>query len=346
MINRILKAAKRRLVAIIRNELFAFQATGFALAHERELVDFQPDIVQCHDWQTLELGVRMKRRTGAKLAFDSHELETHRNPPMPKSKRDWVHSYEARHLPHADLVTTVAPLIARYLEREYAIVRPQVVYNAPFARSPDHAKAQRVARWGRDAPEGGVRAELKLPSDRLLMVMIGNVTHNRGFETIVEALPLVPAHIDFACVGRIAATFEPIIKELTHGKTLEDRIHFLRPVHPEDVVDYIASADVALVPLVPATLSYELALPNKLFEAAFADLPVIAADTYEVARLVERHELGMVFRAGDAPDCAAAINRLSENWTGPGSLKRNNRGFRDAFDFANHSETFAGILDG
>lgn len=342
MIRRGLAGIRRIAVRLLRDKLFAYQAKGYSAAFRRSIAAFKPDVIQCHDWQTLEIGVEMKCEIGSRLIFDSHELETHRNPPLPQHKRQWIEDYEARLLKNADLVTTVSPVIARYLEQSYGIERPTLIYNAPFVVV--KTDRQPVARWGRKAGPGGVRAETKLSQDAILLVVIGNVAKNRGFETIARAMHELPARVHLACVGNVARDFVAEFERLAGERAIEGRVYRLPPVNPSDVVAYIATADIAIVPLVPATLSYELALPNKLFEAAFADLPIIASDTHEVAEMVRAHRLGLTFAAGDAADCARALEEMIRHWTGPGSLRRENHAFRRIFDFAQYSKVFEPYL--
>jgi glycosyltransferase involved in cell wall biosynthesis len=55
--------------------------------------------------------------------------------------------------------------------------------------------------------------------------------------------------------------------------------------------------------------SHLLALPNKLFHAVHAGVPVIATDVPELASVVRRHDLGELYTPGDAEGLAAAVRR-------------------------------------
>ena len=63
----------------------------------------------------------------------------------------------------------------------------------------------------------------------------------------------------------------------------------------------------------PASLSYRLALPNKLFQYMAAGIPVVASDFPDVRRVVEGSGAGVVVDPTDPRAVAAAIRRLIDD---------------------------------
>jgi glycosyltransferase involved in cell wall biosynthesis len=55
--------------------------------------------------------------------------------------------------------------------------------------------------------------------------------------------------------------------------------------------------------------SHRLALPNKLFHAVQAGVPVIATNVSELAGVVREYDLGELYEAGDAQSMQKAIER-------------------------------------
>jgi glycosyltransferase involved in cell wall biosynthesis len=76
------------------------------------------------------------------------------------------------------------------------------------------------------------------------------------------------------------------------------------------VPSYLSQADVAVSPILPISASYDLALPNKLFEFLHAGLPIAVSDCKAMAAFVAEHGLGRSFRAGDAADLAASVRAI------------------------------------
>jgi glycosyltransferase involved in cell wall biosynthesis len=78
---------------------------------------------------------------------------------------------------------------------------------------------------------------------------------------------------------------------------------------PDEVDEVLVAAGLALVTHSDLWENHRLALPNKLFHAVRAGVPVVATDVGELARVVRQHDLGELYRPGDADDLVRAIAR-------------------------------------
>lgn len=316
---------------LIRHLFYRYQHVAFKMTFEKHLMYWKPDIIHCNDWQTLSLGLSIKEKTNAKLIFDSHELEAHRNPPLPKSRKRWLEKYERKHFKLCDMITTVCDPISSYLSHQYKMAKPLVVQNAPrISNTPNH---EYFKRWGRFPNDATLREECDFGSDDFVIIIVGNVTINRGIETAVDAMSMVSPRIKLAVLGKVTPEYKEMLTKSIIKDHHFDRIKFLDPVHPEAVVEFIKSADVGLIPLIPFTLSYELALPNKFFECAFAGLPIISSDTIEVKRMIEKYDLGQTYASGDSQDLARVLTDLFQQWQTTKSIKKDNSAFIKEFCF-------------
>ena len=286
-----------------------FTSMSFEHVFGQALRAWRPDVIHAHDGVTLPTAAKAARELGARLVFDSHELESYRNPPLSRLRRLQVVWEERRYLPQADKVITVTNRIADYLAREYEIERPTVIYNAPPASSTRTADRWEVAdRWD-------VRSDLRLSPRHFLFCYTGNVTLNRGLELAVIALGRIQGYHDpnerFGSVYSLAVVGQATERHIEPLERLAEQnsvpIHFLPPVAPHRVAEYISTADASIIPILPITLSYEYAMPNKLFEAMLAGNPIIGADLMEMGSFIEEHGLGLTYAADDPEDCAAKM---------------------------------------
>jgi glycosyltransferase involved in cell wall biosynthesis len=71
--------------------------------------------------------------------------------------------------------------------------------------------------------------------------------------------------------------------------------------------EYLSSADVGAHPLPDTCLNHRLALPNKLFDYAFAGLPTVANDLPEMAGLLNDRRMGSVCDTTSPADIARAL---------------------------------------
>lgn len=316
---------KRRLfgppIRLARKSVAGLKKTYYAIARrfvhqlfrsvfEDPIVAWKPDVVHVHDGLSLPLGASAAKRSGAHMVFDSHELEAHRNPPLSAWQKRNVERIERRYLPKADAVTTVGHKISQYLASTYAIAPPEVIYNAPpISHRPLPEKWQQPAR-------GALRAEAGIPKDAVVLVYTGNITINRGIEQMLDGLAYYlnehgpSADIYLSMVGKTRPETREAIIARADELGLLSRINFHDPVSPTAVVEFISDGNIAVIPVIPATLSYDYAMPNKLFESMMAGLPILGTRLAEMAPFIEKHALGLCYTANSASGFSEALAQL------------------------------------
>lgn len=109
---------------------------------------------------------------------------------------------------------------------------------------------------------------------------------------LVKSLTQLPSNYHVVILGPRRADRDADLTSLAADKNVADRLHLLEPVEPRQVPAVIADADLFVVPLQNVSLSYKLALPNKLFDAVFARVPIVVSDLPEMKRFVEKPVLG------------------------------------------------------
>lgn len=260
---------------------------------ESTLVDLAPDVIHAHDLVTLPVAGVAARRTGARLIYDAHELEVHRNTRSGPYDKIYRYLTERRHIRAADAVVTVSDSIARHLARAYSIPLPAVVMNAADGTLP--------AGYERD-----LRTDLALPRDTPLAVYVGRITVGRGLEQTVAALAHWP-ELHLALLGTQHPSTAAAVRGAMRRLGVADRVHFMDPVPPHAVAAYVATADVSVVPIQNICLSYYYCLPNKLIESTLAGVPVVVSNLPELRRFVEFGNSGVVMDQTDPRDIARAL---------------------------------------
>lgn len=298
-ISAVTRKIKRAVTYPVRLLYWLLETEEFRHSVFDEVLRTRPDVVHCHDLATLPAGVAIKRACGAKLIYDSHELEMHRNANYP-----WLVDRKRRRLEReaiavTDAVITVSDSIADFLSSMYGIPSPVVILNAS-----DFTEPSTVQR--------NVRDDLKLAIDVPLVIYVGGITINRGIDFVIRALTLLP-EVHFAAVGPGRADSLAELKALASKLDLSSRVHFLPPVPPREVVGYIGTADVSVLPIQNVCLSYNFCMPNKLLESVFAGLPVAVADLVELRKFVDEQKCGAVMDEQDPKAIADAIRKILES---------------------------------
>ncbi|UGQ09518.1 glycosyltransferase [Yinghuangia sp. ASG 101] len=245
------------------------------------------DVVHAHDFNTLELGAELARERGVPLVYDTHELWSGRprvgRPTPVRAAREAKIEGELGH--RAAAVITVGAGVADALRARYGWRHVTVVQNT----FPSGTAAADVAIP--DAPEGAVYA--------------GRIAPYREIEAIVGAARGLP-DVRVTLVGPADETY---LAALDRGPC------DVRTALPVDEVDaLLRRAGLALVTHSDRWENHRLAMPNKLFHAIRAGVPVVATDVQELARVVREHGLGTLYRPGDAASLAAAIREARDRY--------------------------------
>lgn len=250
------------------------------------------DVVHAHDFTALRLGARLAEGEGALLVYDSHEwwrgrLRVGRPEPL---RRVLDRRRETRLAAGADAVLTVSEGIARRLAR--ATGRPVTVVRNTFP----------VRARGTVPPA--------LPRRPTGLVYAGRIGPGRDLRTVGAALtaarPPRPGEeppVTVVFVGpRDEAWFRCAAARLTG-------VRMLPPREVDGVDGLLRGHGLAVVPLDDSCENHRLALPNKVFHAVRAGVPVVAADLPELRLLVTRYGLGELYRPGDPESLRAAVRR-------------------------------------
>lgn len=240
------------------------------------------DVVHAHDFTALEAGRTLADVRGVPLVYDTHELwsgrpRLHRPTPLQDRRERRVEKALGS---GAAAVLTVGSGVADRLRELYGWDHVEVVRNTfvPAAGGP--------------------------PQRPTSAVYAGRLAPHRELEVLASASAGAPVPI--VLIGPADDTwlagFDP------HAAKVRP------PISADEVTRLLQEAGIALVTHGDAFANLRLALPNKLFQAVAAGVPVVATDVGAMAELVRGHELGTLYRRGDVADFRRALDALIEEY--------------------------------
>jgi glycogen synthase len=247
------------------------------------------DVVHAHDFNVLRAAEQVAAARGAMLVYDSHEWWSGRHVhgrPTPLERAGELRE-ERRIVAHADAVLTVSEGIAQRLGqwRDPAAAPVALVRNT-FPRRDRFAE--------------------ELTQTPVWAVYAGRIGPARDLEVLLEAT---------AALGLGARLLGPADREFLgalHFSTGSVRIDPALPV--DEVDDVLRRGGISVVTLEDSCENHRLALPNKLFHAVRAGVPVVAADLPEMRRMVTAFGLGRLYRPGDAASMREALQAVMDEY--------------------------------
>ena len=306
----VVRAIARQCKRVVPSSL---RLLAMNLQFARYAINLRPDVVQSHDLNTLLGGTLVKRLTTVRLVYDSHELFLNRNIGNNSRARDnliWS-PIERFCIGKCDAVLSVAQGICEHLAKQYDIPKPHLIRNVqPFKRL-------------------GVRTtiladELGIPADRRIVIYAGAITINRGLEVMIDsALYLNGSAYVIMGYARNPQYLASLKQRAQKLGVMGSSIFFREAVPIEDVIRYVGSADLGIVPTQNVCLSYFFESSNKIFHCVMAGVPVAMSDHCEKRLLVEEHGIGVLFDETDPAQIARVVNQALDDRESYAAMRRN-----------------------
>lgn len=247
----------------------------------REVVGARrPQVFYAHDYYLAMAGAAARSK-GVRFVYDAHELLK----PQPGQKRPLrdrlFESLERVGARKADLVICANEPRAEIFQ-EYARLRlkPTVIRNIP-----DESQEPPLPAVERDP-------------GRILYQ--GDISRGRRLDVLLEALShLEPSHTLVLAGGGPALD---TLRTMASAAGLQDRVQFLGRVPRSELPELMAGSAVGVLSYPARDLNNVYCAPNKVFEYARAELPMVAVGSEHLRSLVEGPQLGIAL-----PPTASAI---------------------------------------
>jgi glycosyltransferase involved in cell wall biosynthesis len=242
------------------------------------------------DLYSLPVAVWRARKTKGNVAYDSRELFAHLGA-LKKSpyKQKFWYGLEKFLLRYTDAVVTSGQMDSEYMEERYGIEFPCVVRNVP--------RYQHV-EWNER-----LRTELGIGEKIPICLYIGGLQEGRGVPIVLQLAEAMP---DCAFVFIGSGVMGDKVKEAAAQRK---NVFHIPHVPNTEVLSYAAAATLGLALIEPITLSYFLALPNKLFEYIMAGTPVIGSYVPQIEKIILDYKVGVAVPYNDFD---AVLNAIRE----------------------------------
>lgn len=237
----------------------------------------KPDIIHCNDTMVLPLGVIILF-TKSKLIYDAHELESNKNG-LSKISRNMTFVCENYLWKFIDKLIVVSPSIGNWYHENIGKKDTEIIMNSPVLE-------QNIVPTNTNY----FRDKFSIPNESKIFLYIGILGKGRGIELILNTFVNnqdLSSHLVFLGYGELK-------NYLTETSKNYKNIHIHDAVSHAEVVSIAKSADIGLCLIENISLSDYYCLPNKLFEYAFAEIPVLASNFPDMKDVINKFQLGKI----------------------------------------------------
>ncbi len=278
--------------------------TPFPASRVKQLLrEFQPDVVHIQDHYFLcSAAVNQARRLQIPLIGTNHFLPENLLPFFRKYPRVqyfftvplWQMMLSVFN--KLDLATVPSKTAAQILQDHQILIPVRAISNGVDTHRfcPD-PKTDRL----------GIRRKYHLSADRVLFLYVGRLDGEKGLDTLLEAISLLPRDdFQLAIIGQ--GLYGQSLEQQVQALGLEERVVFIGFVEPEYLPSLYNSTDIFVMP------SPEELQSIATLEAMACGKPILAANGRALPELVESGVNGYLFQPFQPEDTARKMNQLME----------------------------------
>jgi glycosyltransferase involved in cell wall biosynthesis len=263
----------------------------------RQSLMLNPDIVHCHDLDTLYAGVYIKKRLGVPLIYDAHEdYPALMSLYLPHIMQTLLSGFEKWLLRSVDHTITASAVFAAKLHSR-GVSPVTTIGNYQSLEPYNNLQEEVIVRTREDL---GI-----LPQD-YVVAYIGGFTKNR------QLIPLIDAIIEMPNVKLLLWGDGYQRKAIESAITNVPNIHYYGWLPAEEVPLYTSIADVIYYCLLPNYPGAVYNAPNTLSNAMAAGRPILANDVGDLGQIVNQTNCGLLIDTVTPNNIKIAIEKLRD----------------------------------
>jgi glycosyltransferase involved in cell wall biosynthesis len=259
------------------------------------------DLYIAHCLAALPSAAYAAKEHNAKLGFDAEDFHIGELADNPENQteiriRDRL---ERTLLPHCNHLTAASPKIAEAYEKRYGVKMQPILNVFPLAEAPPKCNL----------------AKNNIPSLYWFSQTIGA---GRGLESVIQGMGKMQTKVRLCLRGIPAAGYQQQLENLAQEVGVADRINFLPPAPPEEMIKLAAENDLGLSTEPGRDVNNSICLGNKIFTYLLAGLPILMSRTPAQEDLAQ--QLGEAALLIDINDVSAIANILDNLLLDPNKL--------------------------
>ncbi len=251
------------------------------------------------DFFSLPAASLSKKRCEGILIYDSREIYSALGSLQGKNLKQFILSkIESYFIKYVDKIIVTGQLDKEYLENYFKKKFDYyIIMNLPFLKNKENSNI--------------IREKYKIPNSTKILLYQGIVLDGRGIIPLIEAVSEMNDIVLFVMGhGPEKLKFIEYSKELISS----NKVIFADSIPYTELHNWTCSADIGTALFEPISISYNLALPNKLFEYIMAEIPIIATDLPAIRKVWTEYNFGLLVDDNlEISDIKSKINSILDN---------------------------------
>ena len=254
-----------------------------------------PDLIIASDLYSLPSAFSLKN---SEVIYDSREIYCyHAGMINNKLKQFFWYLIEKKFINKTKSVLVTADGDELILNKIYKNLNIIKIYNYPSIKFKNSNKKI-------------LRKKLNLFKDEKIFLYQGVLHPGRGIKNMIYLLKyFLEAHAVIIGEGPYKKNIINFIKKYN----LINRVHILGKIEYNKLLAFTSGADIGFSLIKPISKSYEQALPNKLFEYALCEVPIICSDLIEMKNIIVKYKIGFAVNCDDYNKQKKAIEKIFNN---------------------------------
>lgn len=227
-----------------------------------------------------------KTKKQAKLIYDSREVYSEIGSLHNRNLRQKLLTIFEKYLVKSvDTIITSGELdteflIGHFAARKYKKIEYYEIYNYPPIVDITEVRNEFL-----------LHEKYNIPLNKKIIIYQGKIMNGRGIKYAIEVIKhFEDYHLCLIGDGELTEKYKKLAKKLN----VDSKVTFCGSVPYEKLLEYTQSAYVGLCLFEPISTSYKFALPNKLFEYAMSELPVIATELPAIKKVISNYNFGIL----------------------------------------------------
>jgi len=248
----------------------------------------------------------------------------------PIIKKIW-YLLEKTSIKGAKNIGVVGDTTAHLLKNEFNVPMPLTIKNVPN-------KFEYKQSFNSN---NSLREQLKIPTDKILIIYKGIVDSYRGLPLLFNALKNYP---QFNCVIIGDGPYLKTYKKLAVKEKQDNQIHFIGSILPKDFGLYLSQGDIGYMVHEQCDYNLTITLPSRIFDYIHANLPVICSNGPELKKVVEENKIGWLIDPSNFSTLEKTLADIHKNFYNLNNLKENCIKTANAFCWENERNKYLSYI--